>query len=141
MITAAGRAVTLDINLPAGAALENLCDRSAVELLPTLRGREFDFDDHQPAVAPVGSFAANAFGLFDMPGNVSEWCANVYATTPSNDLRAVPVTDFATARETERVIRGGSWSSHQSEARLCARRPMRAASAHGFVGFRVAWIP
>src|SRR5262249_20506264 len=56
---------------------------------------------------PVGSYAPNAFGLYDMHGNVYEWCsdrynANYYQNSPKNDPRGPPTGD-------SRVLRSGSW--------------------------------
>jgi len=65
---------------------------------------------YRQETTPVGSFGvANAFGLYDMHGNVWEWCADGwhsnYLNAPSN------VTIWLSSDETgERVIRGGSWS-------------------------------
>ena len=60
-----------------------------------------------PYTSPAGSFAANGYGLYDMAGNVWEWCwdwyaANDYATSASRD----PV---GAAAGTCRLLRGGSW--------------------------------
>ena len=57
-----------------------------------------DLDDGQPLHAPVGSFAANPFGLFDMLGNVSEWCADLFRSSDPIDGEAW-----------RRVFRGGNW--------------------------------
>ena len=48
--------------------------------------------------APVGSFAANPFGLFDMLGNVSEWCADLFRSSDPID-----------GEPWRRVFRGGNW--------------------------------
>jgi formylglycine-generating enzyme required for sulfatase activity len=54
---------------------------------------------------PVGSFPANAFGLFDMHGNVWQWCEDWYGDYPQND-----VVDPQGANKSQvRVLRGGSW--------------------------------
>ncbi len=69
-----------------------------------------------PYTSPVGSFAANGFGLFDMAGNVQEWCWDWYATpyAGGTDPRGP-------ASGTSRVIRGGLWFQNASLCR-CANR-------------------
>ena len=55
------------------------------------------YDDGYAETSPVGSFAANQFGLYDMGGNVWQWCENWY----NSDQKS-------------RVLRGGSWNQPQS---------------------------
>jgi formylglycine-generating enzyme required for sulfatase activity len=77
----------------------------------------------------VGSYAANAFGLYDMHGNAWEWCASWYA----NDLAEGESREF---RASARVLRGGSWGSVAWFCRSSSR--YRPTSRHVNVGFRVA---
>jgi len=66
---------------------------------------------------PVGSYPPNAFGLYDMHGNIWEWCADWYATYPAGpqkDPRGPSTGMF-------RVVRGGSWSIDSTFCHSAAR--------------------
>ncbi|MFO1129165.1 MAG: SUMF1/EgtB/PvdO family nonheme iron enzyme [Rhodospirillales bacterium] len=87
--------------------------------------------------APVGSFKANAFGLYDMLGNVWEWtadCWQVEATiTPAKATRA-----GSSGRCPARVLRGGSWANSPALLRSSARIWGSPDGRTNNVGFRVA---
>jgi|YelNatPaOPRAMG01_1025707.scaffolds.fasta_scaffold04613_10 formylglycine-generating enzyme required for sulfatase activity len=85
-------------------------------------------DDGFSLTAPVGSFPPNGYGLFDMAGNVSEWCADVQ-TPPEGE------TPFAAPEY--RIRKGGSWRSRARDLRCAARKFTPPHMADGFIGFRV----
>jgi formylglycine-generating enzyme required for sulfatase activity len=94
-----------------------------------------DFDDGHAATAPVGSFAPNALGFFDLGGNVAEWTHDLYTVQPASS--AVAVDPAAGGAGTLRVIRGSSWRhSAVTELRLAFRD--YGDGKRNDLGFRIA---
>ena len=88
----------------------------------------------------VGSYAANAWGLHDLMGNVREWCLDSWDGAPNYPTAGVS-DPYGTSGNTNRVIRGGSWLHDSFFARSAWRRSSHPSEALFINGFRVALAP
>ena len=88
------------------------------------------------ATSTVGSYAPNAWGLFDMHGNVWEWCLDSYGAYPPGGESDPLATGGVT-----RVFRGGGWQSEATYCRSAFRTSALPDAADGLIGFRVVLGP
>ena len=89
--------------------------------------------DGYPFTAPAGSYAPNAFGLYDMHGNVMEWVQDCWSPQlQANDGRQVPLNCRT------RVIRGGGWDLTASYMRSAYRGKAAEANRGTGTGVRLA---
>jgi uncharacterized protein (TIGR02996 family) len=86
----------------------------------------------------VGSFPANPWGLFDLHGNVWEWCADGYAEY-TGDEQTDPNRDIEQSDNSSRVLRGGSWGNGPRNCRAASRLWFAPAYRGGDYGFRVCF--
>lgn len=85
----------------------------------------------------VGSYRQSSFGLYDMHGNVREWCSDWYG----DSLGKASVTDpTGPALGSRRVSRGGGWDDSPRNVRSAARRSDDLADRYFILGFRVAVV-
>jgi formylglycine-generating enzyme required for sulfatase activity len=98
-------------------------------------------DDGYAATAPVGAFRPNAFGLFDMLGNVRTWCSDVYGVdsyvrhdrnNPQNNNESMGQS---------RVIRGGCWRGSTVSVRCAGRGSGLPNNSRDDLGFRIVREP
>ena len=86
---------------------------------------------------PVGNFPANAFGLYDMHGNVWEWCQDYW----HDDYRGAPTNGSAwltdNRKDTRRIKRGGSWENYPRHCRSAFRSSNSSGYRSYTLGFRV----
>jgi formylglycine-generating enzyme len=85
------------------------------------------------APRPVKSLPANPWGLYDLQGNVAEWCQDHYGPYPTQ-----PATDPLRLDGVSRVVRGGSWAVDPTEGRPATRGKYLPVAHHAHVGFRIA---
>ena len=96
-----------------------------------------DFDGGgRPHTSPVGSFPANGYGLYDMSGNVWEWCNDWYDR--SYYSRSPSIDPEGPALGSGRVRRGGGWFSHALHCRVAIRGYYSPDNRRNIYGFRLA---
>ncbi len=144
----------LQARLPTEALWEYACradasSPTAFSFGPQINSDQVNFDGNHPLTGgkksayrertvPVKSLPCNRWGLFEMHGNVWEWCADWYAPYPLTAVTNPMGPSEAPTEAAGRVLRGGSWVSR---ARGC-RSGMRGADVpglrYGIIGFRLA---
>ncbi|MBR5946021.1 formylglycine-generating enzyme family protein, partial [bacterium] len=96
----------------------------------------YNIDEDEDPHAEVGSYLPNFWGLYDMHGNVSEWCLDWW--DEDEEWSSDPMTDPKGAETGEsRVIRGGSWDDYATDCRSAYRYYDPSNADDDCYGFRV----
>jgi formylglycine-generating enzyme required for sulfatase activity len=127
-----GRLDGLELALPSEAQWEYACraGTNTARYLEELAEIAWYSDNSDGQTHPVGLKRPNAWGLFDMLGNVWEWCADLYRPYGGGAL--------GDAASDVRVLRGGSWGYYARDVRAANRNRLAPGNRIANVGFRCA---
>jgi sulfatase modifying factor 1 len=116
----------------------NVPDASFAKAFPHVdfqQWQKFEFDDGNAFTSVAGRYSSNPFGLYDMHGNVWDWCQdwsddNYYGKSPAAD-------PAGPASGSSRVLRGGSWYVGSADLRSADRDDFAPDGRLSLIGFRV----
>ena len=101
--------------------------------------RSYSWEGAKKYLKNVGSYPENGYGLYDIIGNVREWCSDwydskYYEKSPARNPKG-------SVSGSRRVMRGGSWFNSAQDCRSAHRDYLRPVSRSYDVGFRLVFVP
>jgi len=132
---------SITYRLPSEAEWEYACRAgswAAYAFGNTINEKQANFARNVEKLTKVGAYPANAFKLFDMHGNVWEWCADHY----QGSYKGAPIdgSPLLLPDGTGRVVRGGSWYNFARSARAAFRFAFVPGNRNSDLGFRCAGV-
>lgn len=103
--------------------------------------RRFECNDGHWSTAPVGSYKPNRFGLYDMLGNVWEWCEDSYDKNAYTNLGMNNPQSTRQQGKHKNILRGGSWVKNPRSARSAKRAWSIPVTWICDYGFRIVRVP
>lgn len=112
-----------------------------------IKPQDANYDENMKGTTPIGNYPANDYGLYDMAGNVLEWCLDQYdrryyqispRENPISGESKDKILRYYKEMSTSRVFRGGSWLNAAANIRVAARYRYKPAFTSPLNGFRCA---
>ncbi|AEE49159.1 Sulphatase-modifying factor protein [Haliscomenobacter hydrossis DSM 1100] len=128
--------------LPSEAEWEYACRAGTTSCFytgNTLTQSQSNFNNHLGRTKPTGSFPPNSWGVFDMHGNVWEWCHDYFGAKFYHECRThgIRMNPWKSEQTAQGIVRGGSWFSDLKNCRSSNRLAISPSISENDVGFRV----